>query len=163
VPQRGQCRLRQECQREALGRHLALLGRRGPNRISVRHRLEAHALVAEQKIHRQGLDAAGLPALLGREAAGPEYRLAYDLARTRLGERPAFRNFLLVASLALCAGDPPMAFDQLIDALARRPLRCTSTRHRRPACSSCGSARWPTRRRCRDTAWTSCIRAWSIA
>lgn len=108
-------------QRDVLGRHLALLDRRGPNRISVRHLLEAHALVAEQKIHRQGLDAAGLPALLGREAAGLEYRLAYDLARTRLGERPAFRNFLLVASLALCAGDPPLAFDELLDALARRP------------------------------------------
>jgi hypothetical protein len=47
--------------REALGRHLARLDRRGPNRISVRHLLERHALVAEQKIHWQGLDAANLP------------------------------------------------------------------------------------------------------
>ena len=107
--------------RDTLGRHLARLDQRGPNRISVRHLLEAHALVAEQKIHWQGLDAAKLTPLLDHEAAGPEYRLAYDLTRTRLGERCAFRNFLLIASLALCAEDPPLAFDELLDALARRP------------------------------------------
>jgi len=107
--------------REALARHHALLDRRGPNRVSVRGLLEAHALVAEQKIHWEGLDAPRLLRLLAAESAGPTYRLAYDLLRARLGEALAYRNFLLVAGLALCAADPPLAFDELVDALARRP------------------------------------------
>jgi hypothetical protein len=106
--------------REALLAHVAQLDRRGANRISVRYLLEAHALLGEMKIHWQGLDSKHILPLLGEQAAGPEYRLAYDLVRMRLGEGVAFRDFLLIASLALCADDPPQAFDELVDVLARR-------------------------------------------
>lgn len=105
--------------RAAMARHVALLDRRGPNGISVRHLLEAHALVAEFFLHVRGLDAGVLLGLLKKQAPGLYYRLAYDLARCRLNDHLAFRNFLLIANLALCAEDPPLAFDELLDSLAR--------------------------------------------
>jgi len=105
--------------RAALGAHLELLDRRGPNGISVRHLLEAHAFIAELKQHWQGLAAHTLCELVGKEAPDLASRLAYDLVRARLGEARAFDYFLLIVSFALCADDPPLAFDELVDALAR--------------------------------------------
>ena len=84
--------------------------------------LEAHAYLVEKKSHWVDLDSLGYLHMLNEGAPGPEYRHAYDLARFRLGDSVAFAYFPLIASLALCAADPSLAFDILITEVARSSL-----------------------------------------
>jgi hypothetical protein len=108
--------------RQDLQSTLARLDAAGPNGVTVRTLLECHAFLIEKMSHWQGLDADGYLHMLDQEASGPEYRLAYDLARFRLGDGAAFAYFSLIASLSLCDEDPPRAFDVLIGEMATWPL-----------------------------------------
>ena len=107
--------------REDMQRTLARLDTPGPNGVTVRALLESHAFLVEKISHWQGLDAPGYLQMLTVEAASPEYRLCYDLARFRLGDGAAFTYFSLIVCLALCDDDPPLAFDVMIDAIASWP------------------------------------------
>src|SRR5262249_20810858 len=66
--------------------------------------------------------ARGYLRFLNEEAAGAEYRLAYDLARFRLGDGAAFAYFPLIVFICLCDEDPPLAFDVVVDEMAKWPL-----------------------------------------
>lgn len=111
-----------DADRLALRDHLARVDHPGPNGITVRDLLEAHALLVEKKSHWQNLNAAGYLQMLNDEAPAQEYRAAYDLARFRLNDEAAFAWFPLVASLCLGAEDPPSAFDAVVDEMARWDL-----------------------------------------
>ncbi|MFD5861963.1 hypothetical protein [Streptomyces chartreusis] len=101
---------------EALRGHTDKLNIRGPYGLTVRHLVEAHALVLEQLIHTEPVDAQILLQRLDAVSPNADYRLAYDLCRFWLGSGRAFDLFPALVTVSLCTDSPPQAFVRLLAA-----------------------------------------------